>query len=161
MIFGRFAQKYLPKLENIFAKIFRKTKISWKCKCLDDLKRNFAISRKWNPISVTNYAKTTSHWSPSSSMAPEHTVVHINKQKAAASISFLRRRARQYTFLRVATGYLFICRERHGLNNFKDTKPQMSSLRVFNRVNIRKIQSFLLVFATGFVNQCPSNLFSS
>ena len=34
----------------------------------------------------------------------------------------------------------------------------MSSSRVFNRVYRLEIQSVMLVFSTGFVNNCPSNL---
>ncbi len=36
----------------------------------------------------------------------------------------------------------------------------MSSLLVFNRVYRLEIQSVMLVFSTGFVNHCPSNLLS-
>ncbi len=41
----------------------------------------------------------------------------------------------------------------HGLINFKDTKPSMSSLLVFIRVYRLEIQSVMLAFSTG-----PSNL---
>jgi hypothetical protein len=47
----------------------------------------------------------------------------------------------------------------HGLNTYKDTKPQMSSLLVLYRVYKLKIQSVMLIFSTGFVSYCPSNLF--
>jgi hypothetical protein len=46
------------------------------------------------------------------------------------------------------------------INVYKDTKPQMSSVLVFNRVCRLEIQSVMLVFSTGFVNYCPSNLLS-
>ncbi len=36
----------------------------------------------------------------------------------------------------------------------------MSSLLVFSRVYRRKIRSVMLAFSTGFLNYCPSNLFS-
>jgi hypothetical protein len=35
---------------------------------------------------------------------------------------------------------------------YKETKPQMSSLLVFNRVNRLMIQSVMLVFSTPLVN---------
>ncbi len=44
----------------------------------------------------------------------------------------------------------------HGLNNYEDTKPLMSSLLVFNRVYKLEIQSVMLAFSTGFVNYCLS-----
>ncbi len=47
-----------------------------------------------------------------------------------------------------------------GLNKYKDTKPQMPSLLVFNRFYRLKIQSVMLVFLTGFVNYFASNLHS-
>jgi hypothetical protein len=37
------------------------------------------------------------------------------------------------------------------LNNFKDSKPQMLSLLVFNRVYRLEIQSVMLVFSSGVV----------
>ncbi len=40
----------------------------------------------------------------------------------------------------------------HGPNNYKDTKPKMSSLLVFNSVFRLEIQSFMLVFPTPLVN---------
>jgi hypothetical protein len=40
----------------------------------------------------------------------------------------------------------------HGPNNYKDTKPQMSSLLVFTRVYRLEIQSVMLVFLTPLVN---------
>jgi hypothetical protein len=40
----------------------------------------------------------------------------------------------------------------HGPNNYKDTKPIMSSLLVFNRVYRLEIQSIMLVFSTPLVN---------
>jgi hypothetical protein len=43
----------------------------------------------------------------------------------------------------------------HGPNNYKDTKPSMSSLLVFNRVYRLEIQSVMLaflVFSTPLVN---------
>ncbi len=46
----------------------------------------------------------------------------------------------------------------HGLNNYKDTKPQKSSLLVLDIVHRLEIQSVMLVFSTSFVNYCPSNL---
>ncbi len=46
------------------------------------------------------------------------------------------------------------------LNNYKDTKPSMSSLLVFNRVYRLEIQSVMLVFSARFVNNCPCNLLS-
>ncbi len=42
----------------------------------------------------------------------------------------------------------------------KDTNPKMASLLVFNRVYRLEIQSIMLVYLTGFLNCCPSNLFS-
>ncbi len=48
----------------------------------------------------------------------------------------------------------------HRLINYKDIKPWMMSLLLFNRVYRLEIQSVLLVFLTGIVNYCPSNLFS-
>jgi hypothetical protein len=49
----------------------------------------------------------------------------------------------------------------HGINNFEDVKPSMSSLMLFNRVDRLEIQSVMLVFSTGFMNYCPSNLVST
>ncbi len=51
-------------------------------------------------------------------------------------------------------------RYKHGLNNFKDTKPKILSLLVFTRVCRLEIQSVMLVFSSSFVNYCPSNLIS-
>jgi hypothetical protein len=51
-------------------------------------------------------------------------------------------------------------RQTHGLIKYKDTKPQMLSLLVFNRVFILETQAVMLVFSTGFLNYCPSNLLS-
>ncbi len=48
----------------------------------------------------------------------------------------------------------------HGLINYKDTKPELSSLLVFNKVYRLEIVSVMLVFSTSFVNYCPSNLLS-
>jgi hypothetical protein len=47
---------------------------------------------------------------------------------------------------------------KHGLNNCKGTKPQMSSLMAFNRVYRLEIQSVMLVFSTGFVDYWSSNM---
>ncbi len=48
---------------------------------------------------------------------------------------------------------------KHRRNNYnKDTKPQMLSLLVFNRVYRLEIQSVMLVFSTPLVKYCPSNL---
>ncbi len=53
-------------------------------------------------------------------------------------------------------GNMFLLHEgfHHGSNIYKETKPLMSSLLVFNKVNRVEIQSFM------FVNYCPSNLLS-
>jgi hypothetical protein len=40
------------------------------------------------------------------------------------------------------------------------TKTLMSSVMVFNGVYRPEIQLVMLVFSTGFVNYCPSNLLS-
>ncbi len=48
----------------------------------------------------------------------------------------------------------------HGVNNYKDTKPYMSSLLVFNRFYKLEKQSVMLILSTGFLNYCPSNLLS-
>jgi hypothetical protein len=48
--------------------------------------------------------------------------------------------------------------QRHGPNIYKDTKPLMSSLLVFNRVYRLEIQSVILLFSTPLVNQLPSKL---
>ncbi len=42
--------------------------------------------------------------------------------------------------------------DRHGPNIYKDTKSQVSSLLVFNRVYRLEIQSVMMVFSTYFVN---------
>jgi hypothetical protein len=39
----------------------------------------------------------------------------------------------------------------HGPNNYKDTKPCMSSLLVFSRVYRLEMQSVMLVFSNGFL----------
>jgi hypothetical protein len=47
---------------------------------------------------------------------------------------------------------------KHGLINCKNTKPKMSSLLVLKRVYGLEIQSVMLVFSTGFLYYCPTNL---
>ncbi len=55
--------------------------------------------------------------------------------------------------------YVFFFHEvDHGPNNYKDTKPSMSSLLAFNIVYRPELQSVILVFSTGFVKHCPSIL---
>ncbi len=49
---------------------------------------------------------------------------------------------------------------KHGLDIYKDTKLEVSSLLKFNRVYRLEIQSVMLVFSTGFVDYCPSNFLS-
>jgi hypothetical protein len=44
----------------------------------------------------------------------------------------------------------------HGRRNYKDTKPEMSSLLVFDKFYRLEIQSVMLVFSTPLVNCCPS-----
>jgi hypothetical protein len=44
----------------------------------------------------------------------------------------------------------------HGRRNYKDTKPYMPSLLVFNKVYRLEIQSVTLVFSTPLVYCCPS-----
>ncbi len=61
-------------------------------------------------------------------------------------------------YVEKASYSILIISPSHGLNNCKDTKPEMSSLLVFNRVYRLDIQSVMLVFSTDFVNYCPSNL---
>ncbi len=46
----------------------------------------------------------------------------------------------------------------YGRNNYKDTKPYMSSLLEFNRAHRLEIQSVMLVFSTPLVKYCLSNL---
>ena len=54
--------------------------------------------------------------------------------------------------------FLHFNRLKHGPNNYKDTKPLMSSLLVFDRVYRLEIQSVMLVFSTPLVNLRLSNL---
>ncbi len=57
--------------------------------------------------------------------------------------------------------WLSLLNVHHGPINYKDTKPYVSSLLLFNRVYRLGIQSVMFVFSTSFVNYCPSNLLSS
>jgi hypothetical protein len=74
------------------------------------------------------------------------------------NLHILHRQKFPFLLYRIVSWLLFLRNvsktytHRHGTNNYKDTKPWMSSLLVFNTVYRLETQSVMLVFSTPLVN---------